>query len=252
VTSCDAIKYQCNKTCTDVGTAKNCGGCGMVCSAPPNGTPTCNSAKCDVVCNSGLSYCNYGCVNLKTDPYNCGSCSNKCVPPSNGAVRCQDGACSAATCLTGLTLCGNDCIDLATDLHHCGACNAACSSGLCVGGQCNANLPRILLSAANIGPIAFDSTTVFYFDVAAEQIRGIPKTGGSPVTLATGQQGVKSITRDATHVYWASAGQSSIRRVPKVGGSLGFIATALQPGPIAVDDTYVYWARQSNICHAGC
>jgi hypothetical protein len=81
----------------------NCGGCpeGEVCydgyCCDPGCTPDNPSyPNCGTVCGNpcltlwtGLTWCGYGCVNLRSDPYNCGACGHQC----GQAETCSGGTC---------------------------------------------------------------------------------------------------------------------------------------------------------------
>jgi hypothetical protein len=75
--------------------ASNCGGCGVVCVNPMNGTPGCSDGKCAVGgCDSGFEDCDHryenGCeTNLMTNSEHCGSCLNACA----AGQTCQLGVC---------------------------------------------------------------------------------------------------------------------------------------------------------------
>jgi hypothetical protein len=86
----------------------NCGGCGIVCSAP-NAIANCTNRVCGIAaCNSGYADCNGlaadGCeTNVANDAMNCGTCGNVC-PAGTSCVaghcvqQCQSSAdCGAST-----------------------------------------------------------------------------------------------------------------------------------------------------------
>ena len=60
----------CHGTCTDLGTASNCGACGHTCT-------------------SGQTCCSGTCVNTQNDPNNCGGCGIVCPE----GVGCSGGLC---------------------------------------------------------------------------------------------------------------------------------------------------------------
>ncbi len=144
--------------------SKNCGKCGDVCTAPQNGTSTCVSGKCRIVCNSGYTNCGGVCTNLQADPKNCGKCGDVCKAPNNATASCPGGKCGwgcnkgymncggdcvqcplggqckgtkCGGCPSGETNCGGVCTNLQTDSNNCGVCATTCASGTqCVGGHC--------------------------------------------------------------------------------------------------------------------
>jgi Ca2+-binding RTX toxin-like protein len=116
-TSCDLHVYTCDagtkRDCdrqpgnaceTDTATsATNCGACGNVCAAGPNGVSTCVNAQCAVGCSAGFGNCDGNLANgceaaFAFDPYNCGACGTVC----GQGFECTNGACvacAAASCV---------------------------------------------------------------------------------------------------------------------------------------------------------
>jgi hypothetical protein len=148
VASCSSGYGDCDKDAsngceTDLNPdVNNCGACGNVCPARPNGTAACSSGTCGVTCSSGFGNCDgdptNGCeVNMNTDVNNCGACGHVCNVP-NGTAGCSNGFCIVARCNSGYTNCGGSCVDLLTDVHHCGSCGMSCNEfeGICLGGTC--------------------------------------------------------------------------------------------------------------------
>jgi hypothetical protein len=76
----------------------------------------------------------------------------------------------------------------------------------------------------------------------------VPKTGGTPQTIATGQRAANGIAADGTSIYWVTAGtfnqDGTVMKAPKAGGQAVTLASSqASPGAIAVDDHCVYWVN---------
>ncbi len=169
VACCPAATPNCcnNQTCVSLASdVHNCGACGKVCQAPPNGTATCVGGVCGFACNAGFTLCNGACVNEQTDVHNCGACGKVCPQGASctgGACVCPQGtvACAGACfsnlcpdgqvfnpaacacrCPPGTTACGGACVNTATDVSNCGACGKVCPPGpanstpTCTAGMC--------------------------------------------------------------------------------------------------------------------
>lgn len=130
--------------------SSNCGSCGYVCSGN-NGSPSCASGSCSIVCNPGYANCDNnasnGCeVNITTDVNNCGSCGHTCSGGANVAVSgCASGTCTITSCNTGYADCdgnaANGCeTNTGTSVNNCGSCGFVCNlsnaTAACTGGQC--------------------------------------------------------------------------------------------------------------------
>ena len=72
-----------------------------------------------------------------------------------------------------------------------------------------------------------------------------PLAGGTPVTLASAQDGPYAVAVDTTSVYWVDYGNENdgtVRSVPLAGGTPTTLASnQSHPVGIAVDAANVYW-----------
>jgi hypothetical protein len=132
--------------------AENCGRCGMVCPAAPNGVAACQEGMGATTCAMGFGNCDMNAANgCETDTrrsaMNCGACGRLCSiggDAMNATPACVDGACSV-TCAEGFGNCDgsvtNGCeTNLQSSMMHCGACGMACqganATGACMAGRC--------------------------------------------------------------------------------------------------------------------
>jgi len=96
---CPAGTTDCNGVCVDTNSnVANCGGCGVVCTAP-NAVPGCVNGQCVITaCFAGFANCDgnpaNGCeTNVLTDVRNCGGCGHVCTCVM-GAPVCAQGVCT--------------------------------------------------------------------------------------------------------------------------------------------------------------
>ena len=93
---CDGLNYQ---TCSGNQWVTT-----QTCTAPTNGTPSCNSSGCSWSCNTDYKECTTGsCVNIKTSSSHCGGCNKPCNAVSHGTNACSNGSCTI-TCDSGYVL----------------------------------------------------------------------------------------------------------------------------------------------------
>src|SRR5579883_636288 len=227
----------CGNSCVDPQVDRNnCGGCGSRC---PASASVCSGGRC--VCPTT---CGAQCADLNTDPENCGACGDRCpssqkvcvggtcqcplwcngacVDPWTDSANC--GACGVAcpiqaTCLARQCVCNGACIDEQTDSGNCGACGEVCS-GTCTGGRCFVTLVD---AGTAIGPIAVDDSAVYYsswkIGAPSYDVMAVPKTGGAPRSLASGQSRVHQIAVDSTNAYFSVEGDVNVLKVGKSGGA---------------------------------
>jgi hypothetical protein len=242
----DALCGSRNLRCGSFNGLDNCGASRTVECGSCAALEACVSGQC--VC--AATQCNGFCVDTSSDPSHCGSCSVAC--PS--ASLCSLGTC----CPTTGAVCSGVCVvDTSSDSRNCGACGHDCQGGICAGGQCQ---PIILATNADYPfGIAVDSTSVYWVNQAWDaptpsgSVMKIGVTGGTLVTLASGQPQPQAVALDANNVYWVNTAPPSggISSVPKNGGAVTNIGQAYLSFPsIAVDQTSVYWL--SCVQFGGC
>jgi hypothetical protein len=133
-TACDTDKL------TDI---NNCGGCGTKCTAPTNGTVSCQSGVCVPSCGA-LTACGASCIDTKgSDNSNCGGCGTTCSAAACGGnvktASCTAGVCDATVCDAGFVLSAG------------ATCSAMCA---CTQSTVSNSCP----SATSLGPIAQSQT----------------------------------------------------------------------------------------------
>jgi hypothetical protein len=77
-------------------------------------------------------------------------------------------------------------------------------------------------------------------------IMRVAKTGGTPETLASGETDPVEIAVDGTYVYWARSTGGTIVRVPRGGGTIATVATTPNVRGFAVDTTHAYWTYNNG------
>ena len=95
------------------------------------------------------------------------------------------------------------------------------------------------------GDIAADADNLYWTDTHEGTVMAMPKGGGMPTTLASGQASPDAIAVDETHVYWANtAGDDVAMKVQKTGGTPAVVVHKdfCTPSDIAVDAKSLYYA----------
>jgi hypothetical protein len=105
-------------------------------------------------------------------------------------------------------------------------------------------------SSNGAGGLAMGPATVYWTAAGPTNAEGLVMSvaldGGTPTTVASGQNGVNLMTSDANNLYWTN-GSGSVVTLPFGGGVPTTLATGQAgPGNIAVDSTTVYWANANG------
>ena len=165
-----------------------------------------------------------------------------CTAP---ATICQAGKC---ICPYQQALCGGACIDVMMDVNHCGSCTKTCKDG-CSAGRCYTTL----VQPSNSAPVtnfAVNATHVFFVNRTDGKLSRIPRGGGTPTVLATGQYYAGQMALDADNLYWLDGGNvlspGGVIKMPLAGGTYTEFVTG-EPSPICMvlDATNVYWSDYS-------
>ena len=96
-----------------------------------------------------------------------------------------------------------------------------------------------------------DAVNIFGI-TSADDVVKVPKTGGTPTLLMSGQPSSNlgfgnAIALDGANLYWTMRSPPRVLTMPKTGGTPTILASPLSAGislplSVAVDDTYVYWS----------
>jgi hypothetical protein len=248
----------CSDHCANLVNAwSDCGYCRHACPAPTATTiSACVNGTCQtttVSCPAGQTTCpapgGNVCSDTTTDPANCGACGVTCSVPY-GVAACVDGHC--VPCPPGLLACPGSsatiCADPSVDNQNCGGCGvAACASGRsCWNGACVATSSLALVTGVTVDDLAVDATSIYFLSAVAGTVNVVPKTGGVPTALATGQARPVHLAVDSQYVYYSAYLGGAVMRVPIAGGTPSVVATAKNPTRVLVDNQSVYWINDDQ------
>jgi hypothetical protein len=147
---------ECGGVCVDTSSdAQNCGSCGRACSAPKDGTTTCEASQCVSHCASGRHLCGATCAS-DHDVATCGASCTPCSPPANATATC-DGTQCGFTCNSGYVPCDQGCCENCASTGCTGATWCNPQSGLCEPG-CAQNSQCSLSQVCNTGKHACEAT----------------------------------------------------------------------------------------------
>lgn len=97
-----------------------------------------------------------------------------------------------------------------------------------------------LVAGKGVHAIAVDAESVFWLQPDSDAVMRVPKSGGTPVAVASGQENLMAIAVDEGHVFWAT--REALWRADKRGGRPQSVASSISlPTSIAVDQASVYW-----------
>lgn len=111
-----------------------------------------------------------------------------------------------------------------------------------------------LASDSVIYGFASDASNLYFFN--PNQVKKIPKAGGTKTTLAGALDAVNDIAVDPSGVYFTtstqdglpvSQGMGSVNRVGAGGGALTLLAEAKAAGGVAVDDSHVFFGSKGSV-----
>jgi hypothetical protein len=111
---------------------------------------------------------------------------------------------------------------LQTDPKNCGTCGRDCLGAACVKGFCQPNdVVTGTEGTETVRCFTLDATNVYYSfksNTGAIEVNSIPKAGGTPTTLANGENGCPMFVVGST-LYWLKDDGITLRGVPTGGGT---------------------------------
>lgn len=108
--------------------------------------------------------------------------------------------------------------------------------------------PRVLAHGGNGAKhLAQDDRFLYWTNEEEGTVTRLPKGGGVPLELATGQERPRSLVLSGDHLYWVSrlhAGRGAVLRMPAEGGDVEQLACGQElPEALAVHGDTVVWTN---------
>jgi len=161
-----------------------------------------------------------------------------------------------AHCAAPTVACDKGCVDPKTfggDTNNCGACGHSCGGGACKSSICQ---PVPIATADLPNGIAVDMTSVYWTNTGPASggsgtVMKSSLSGGSPVTLAGGQEAPYGVAVDAKNVYWTNfcgtgappdAGCNVMEATLEGTNAVALALNQNFPAGITLDAANVYWA----------
>lgn len=242
-TDAGVVETRCAGECVDLSSDPgNCGACGNACAAAAPSTAACTAGRCLITLASRQNQpCGITVDQAHVYFTNCGTQANNFTDGTVVAVPLGGGA--LTTLASGQNTPGAITVD-STSAYYVGG-------GLVMKVALEGGTPVTLGVGGNPIGVAVDPTSVYWTDgvdgtVVKAPIDGVPD-GGSPLTLASGENQPIGIAVDGTSVYWAVSEETTVMSVPLDGGTLVTLASGQGvPYGVALNATNVYWTEASS------
>jgi hypothetical protein len=195
--------------------------------------PATDGSDMDGLAEDLLPFVNGACPALDSSPRGA-----QCVCDPRLPDVCPNPCFGAATpppgCWPGFPLI---CTDVHTDHENCGVCGQACPpTAACFAGGCTAAAVSLVDPVAGCAGfvVAAGGGSVYWTDAAHGTVMRVPAAGGTPVTLASGQDAPTEIGLYGDTLYWLNhAGDRALMKVAAAGGTPDVIATSPPPADAA-------------------
>jgi hypothetical protein len=212
---------------------------------------------------------------LETDPKNCGKCGHDCLGGACKAAFCQpveigplgkvaklqtfNGKLYVAGCgspapvvsrptsggsevpvVPASTSCAQDMVIAGSDIFW---LVGTAHRNLVVNPLDKVMSPKVLVSNAEVGDMAANATTLYWYDDNVEQVKRIPAGGGTAEIVYSGAN-VQGLAADADHLYFSDS--VSLYSVPNAGTKRTTLAS-IGPLVTVVDGDTLFAADSCNI-----